>query len=67
MEIDQFWFQYFSSYYYSTLAFALADIAPRSTRQIMFMAGVIILNMIGYSTIIGIFVDTLLVLSTESM
>ena len=35
MEIDQFWFQYFSSYYYSTLAFALADIAPRSTRQII--------------------------------
>ena len=28
--VDQFWFQYFSSYYYSTLAFVMADIAPRS-------------------------------------
>ena len=65
MEEDQFWFQYFNCWYYSVLAFALVDLLPRAQRQIMFIIIVYVLNTIGYSTIIGIFIDTLQLLQEK--
>lgn len=58
MERDLFYFQYFTCWYYSNIAFALVDVLPRSKAQIVFMLVVYVLNTIGYSTIIGIFIDT---------
>ena len=64
-EVQLFWFQYFTLYYYSALSFALVDILPRMSNQIAFSIGVYIFNLIAYSTIIGIFIETSQVLAEK--
>ena len=59
MQYDLFMFQYMTCWYYSSLAFALADIQGRTQSQLIFLLIVYIFNIISYSSILGVLIDTL--------
>ena len=63
---DLFLFQYMTSWYYSVLAFALADVCGRSQAQLIFLIVIYIVNIIAYSTIMGVIIDTIYDLQEKS-
>ena len=59
MARDLFVFQYFTCWYYATIAFSVDDINMRTTKQIIFICFIYVVNTFAYSYILGVLIETL--------